>query len=324
MVMNLFSGFAASGILMIVLTIVRVCTIITLGSVMTSCWVLAIKIDMSKPWFFFDAASLVFMSGICLFLVLSELPFGKAFFMNHWPAFSARSSLGWLGLALVAIGCNILGKLNNSNVERKNIGGPWYSLVLASGILSLIMGVLNLIGTLASIPKGGARQVRSWGNQEPIPDDLPYHKSIDEEKSPIVKPLKIFKLFRGRSKNSFDIPGPEPTSAYRYPESNAASRGGNPASHHSGRRSSDDLEFNPVSPTGPPPPMSQHPAFATNYAESVYPDEEPSCSKSSKLEVPPMPHPAVVDDAASLAPPGVKHNRYSLSSLNRWSRQTRK
>jgi len=136
MVMNLFSGFAASGILMIVLTIVRVCTIITLVSVMTSCWVLAIKIDMGKPWFFFDAASLVFMSGICLFLVLSELPFGKVFFMNHWPAFSARSSLGWLGLALVVIGCNVLGKLNNSNVERKDIGGPWYSLVLASGILS--------------------------------------------------------------------------------------------------------------------------------------------------------------------------------------------
>lgn len=225
------SGFASSGFSMIILQILRVFTLIGLTTVMVACWVLAIKVDMGKTYFVFDAASLVFMSGMALFLALSELPFGKKFFLHHWPAFSAQSGLGWLGLALIIIGCNILGKLNNANTESKEIGMPWWQLVLASGILNLTFGCLNVIATFAFHDWKGdknARIVRSNGADDStvMVDSLPRHKddasSYNEKKG--AKAM-FNKLWGGRDNNNCKtaarppISGPFP--AHHDPERDA-------------------------------------------------------------------------------------------------------
>ncbi|KAF4121669.1 hypothetical protein GMORB2_2077 [Geosmithia morbida] len=156
----LLGGFVKRGVSMVILQVLRVCTIIVLGTAVVSFWALAVKINMTKAYFVFDAASLVFMSAVSLFLAISELPFGKRFFEQHWPAFSPRHGLGWLGFALVMVGCDILGKLNNPKMQADDLGMPWWRLVLASGILNLVFGLLNVVATFALHDWLGGQNVR--------------------------------------------------------------------------------------------------------------------------------------------------------------------
>lgn len=148
----LLGGFVKRGVSMVILQVLRACTLIGLATALVAFWVLAIKISMARAFFVFDAASLIFMSGISLFLALSELPLGgvgRRFFEHHWPAFSPRHGLGWLGFALIMVGCDILGQLNNPKVGPESLGKPWWRLVLASGILNLTFGLLNVVATFA-------------------------------------------------------------------------------------------------------------------------------------------------------------------------------
>lgn len=190
----LLKGFKSKGVHMIILNILRFCTLVGLASVMAASWALAIKINMDKPFFVFDAASLVFMSMIATFLFVSELPVGGRFFENNWPAFGPNKGIAWLGLALIMIGCNTLGKLNNEKTEADEIGGPWYSLIFAAGILNLIFGVLNIIfGLLFGSGSNNARQVRRFGSSSQA-DKLPYDNASSyhekNDKPSMLSPLK--------------------------------------------------------------------------------------------------------------------------------------
>ncbi|KAL6852924.1 hypothetical protein ACO1O0_007472 [Amphichorda felina] len=225
-------GFAHKGVSMIILQVLRVFTLIGLATVMASAWVLAVKINMSKPYFVFDAASLVFMSGIALFLALSELPFAfsKDFFRAHWPAFSSHCGLGWLGLALIMIGCNTMGKLNNSAAEPDDIGKAWWQLVLASGILNLVFGVLNVLATFAlhDYTEGkNVRVVRSDGADD-TEGSLPYLKSEGFSGSgPYKKPKRAFFGF-GRRDSGKEQSRPtisNPISAHNDLENNQSAQG---------------------------------------------------------------------------------------------------
>ena len=134
---------------MIVLQILRAFTIISLLTAAASCWVLIIKINTSQGWFFFEALSLAMMSSATIFLIISELPFCRAYFANHWPVFSDEHGLFWLGIGLILIGTNLLGKLNSSDYSRDELGLPFWRLIVSAGILTSIFGVTNLICTFA-------------------------------------------------------------------------------------------------------------------------------------------------------------------------------
>lgn len=253
----LLKGFKSKGVHMIILNILRICTLVGLASVMAASWALAIKINMSKPFFVFDAASLVFMSMIATFLFVSELPWGNKFFENNWPAFGPNKGIGWLGLALIMIGCNMLGKLNNNKVEPDEIGGPWYSLILAAGIMNLAFGVLNIIfGLLFGSGSSNARAVRGFG-ASPQADKLPYdnassfHEKGNEAPSlprRVLGKLGGAVLRRGADRVCKDTPPSRRASAqaydlernsHPYQASHAGSRGDS-AHHFSGGSGDDD------------------------------------------------------------------------------------
>ncbi|CAM1509383.1 Fc.00g031220.m01.CDS01 [Cosmosporella sp. VM-42] len=165
--MGLFSTDSLRGPGMIILQALRVFTIIGLAAAVTACWTLIIKIDTSNGFFFFDAASLFFTSTISVFLAISELPLARSYFRRTWPILSEESGFTWLGLAMILIGCNILGKLNQPHNSPDEIGLPFWRLVLASGILSITFGLVNIICSF--IFRDGAnginaRNVRSEGS----------------------------------------------------------------------------------------------------------------------------------------------------------------
>lgn len=262
----LLGGFVKRGISMVILQVLRVFTIIGLGTVMAASWALTIKIDTGKPYFVFDAASLIFMSGIAFFLAVSELPIGKRFFETHWPAFSLKHGLGWLGLALLMIGCNILGKLNNSKTQPGDIGLPWWRLVLASGILNLVFGFLNIVATFALHDWLGGQNVRVIRTIGAAKVDstkegsLPYSRpgspySFEKNNKSVGGKILGFALDRVRRKagSSKEAPRPHishPVSAHKYPEADAPSDYDDP-----------EAQTSPIQPGITKPDNAFHPAF---------------------------------------------------------------
>ncbi|KAG5944799.1 hypothetical protein E4U53_006820 [Claviceps sorghi] len=134
---------------MFVLQILRVFSIITLLAVASSCWVLAIKVNKDRPFFVFECASLAFTSFISVFLLASEVPgnFIKQYYRQTWPVLSDFHGHLWYGLAMVMLGCNMLGNLNKPANDKENLGSHYFQLVLASSILCLIFGCLYIISS---------------------------------------------------------------------------------------------------------------------------------------------------------------------------------
>jgi hypothetical protein len=175
-------GGSFRGVGMVLLQVLRAFTIIGLSAINIACWALIIHVNKDTTYFVFEATSLVFTSFLAVFLAVSELPIGKQFYRDHWPAFSDLHGLGWLGLAIIVIACTLLGKLNHPKYGPDEIGLPWWRLVLASGILNITFGVLNIVATFVFGDRKNsvtARDVRAHGSlAESHKDDiLPSHYS---------------------------------------------------------------------------------------------------------------------------------------------------
>ncbi|KAL3962272.1 hypothetical protein ACCO45_003795 [Purpureocillium lilacinum] len=169
------------GIGMVVLQALRVLTIVTLAAVGASCWVLIIKVDKGRDTFVFECASHFFTSMLCIVLIVAEAPLLsiiKDYFRSTWPVLSKEHGLGWLGFAMVVIGCNMLGNLNRPAYDPDNMGSEFAKLVLASSILSITFGIINILAALVwRDGKEGitSRDIRSDGSladshREALPD----------------------------------------------------------------------------------------------------------------------------------------------------------
>lgn len=179
------------GVGMIALQALRILTIIGLTAATASCWIMMVKVGKDKTYFVFESASLFFLSLVCIFLAISEFPvikFVKDYYRNSWPRFSDRHGLTWLGCAMLLIGCNLLGRLNQPAYDAKKLGDSFFQLVLASGVLTVTFGALNVVCSLTwRDGKNGinARDVRSKGSlaspqQHSLPD---YYSSTSRASS---------------------------------------------------------------------------------------------------------------------------------------------
>lgn len=151
------------------LNVLRPCNIIALLSVTAASWVMVVLEGVTGQFFFFDAITHIFTSAISVFLVLTEIQWGflKKYMERSWPAFSDRHGFLWLGLAMIMLGCDMLGNLNKPVFSVKNIGLPLWRLIMAAGILCITFGFFNLVATVVfrDGPSGlTARMIRADGN----------------------------------------------------------------------------------------------------------------------------------------------------------------
>ncbi|KAH7149858.1 hypothetical protein B0J13DRAFT_277243 [Dactylonectria estremocensis] len=203
----MFKGDSIRGAGMIILQFLRALTIITLLSTTVASWTLIIKVDTSNRFFFFDAASLFFTSNIAVFLVVSELPIAKPYFRRTWPVLSDQAGLTWLGFATALIGCNLLGKLNQSANSVKNLGLPFWRLVLSAGVLAITFGIVNIICSFIFRDSANgihAKVVRSDGSLSAPNEDSPSYKeqySIRSNSLRNDKPKATFMSFFWKSKD---------------------------------------------------------------------------------------------------------------------------
>ena len=55
-----------------------------------------------------------------------------------------------LGLAMVFLGNSILGNLNKEATSQKSLGMAFWRIVIASGIIVLVMGAVNILAVCAA------------------------------------------------------------------------------------------------------------------------------------------------------------------------------
>lgn len=101
-----------------------------------------------------------------MFLIASEACLFRSYFRKNWPLLSPQHGFVTLGLAMILLGVNTLGNLNENATDVKNLGVAFWSVVISSGIIILVMGVVNIIASYVfRDSKLGitARNVRSSG-----------------------------------------------------------------------------------------------------------------------------------------------------------------
>lgn len=150
----------------IILNAIRVGNIITLILVIAASAVMLVKTFVVSKFFFFDGVTHVITAFISIFLIITELPLFRNYVANNWPLLAPSSGFVTLGFTMIVVGVCILGNLNKQATSEESLGTHYWSIVIASGILSLIFGVINLFASyIFRSRKLGltARMVRSHG-----------------------------------------------------------------------------------------------------------------------------------------------------------------
>ena len=150
------------------LNFIRAINLAALFCNMAGTWAMIVMTGMRNNFYFFDAASHFSFFCVTLFIALSEMQFWRLrdFFEENWPIFGREHGFTWLGFIMVALGCHMLGNLNKPQFAQSVLGDRIYGLVFAAGVLSLIAGCFNIIGSFTwSDRKQGitARMVRADG-----------------------------------------------------------------------------------------------------------------------------------------------------------------
>ncbi|KAJ9659857.1 hypothetical protein H2198_002926 [Neophaeococcomyces mojaviensis] len=155
----------------IVLNAIRALNIVSLLACTLAAGSLMVKTsDLHTSLFnLFDAAEKVLIILICLFLLLAETPrLLRSYFARNWPLFSHSSGFFTFSLALLFIGVDVLSWLTKEKTDEKHLGGDFYRMVLAAGIMTILMSAINIIASIfcRDRKKGlTARQVRGFKNE---------------------------------------------------------------------------------------------------------------------------------------------------------------
>lgn len=150
----------------IILNAIRAMNIIGLLAVIAASSVMLVKTFVVSKFFFFDAITHVITAFLSLFLIITEFPLFRNYVARNWPLFSPSSGLVTLGVTMVVLGVSILGNLNKKATSQKSLGTSFWRIVISSGILVVILGVINIFASyiFRDSSRGiTARQYRSHG-----------------------------------------------------------------------------------------------------------------------------------------------------------------
>lgn len=136
-------GLAGPGFL--VLNTIRLMNIVALLMVALASWVMIVMNVKTNNFFFFDAVAHFITSIVSIFLIVSECNIFKFYFARNWPKFGIESGFVFLGLSMIVLGFNILANLNKEATSRENLGMAMWRIVISSGIVASVMGLINLV-----------------------------------------------------------------------------------------------------------------------------------------------------------------------------------
>ena len=264
----------------IILNVIRVLNVISLLTVAVASWVMLVMTVKTSNFFFFDGVSHFITSIIAIFLIVSEVTLFQSYFAKNWPMLSIKSGFVFLGMSMIILGFNILGNLNKSATSVNNLGLPLWRIVIASGILSSLMGLFNIIATFVFCDSARGitgRQVRSHGAsipKETIAKSFSINSGSTRRAATPELPIYVASNAQERRKSRFGLKFPIRMSGISRPIPN------DPEQFQKW-----DSRSSPVAPEIQRPPTALHPFHATGDASSLERPEYPRSSRYSETSV---------------------------------------
>lgn len=154
----------------IILNMIRGLNILTLLACELATGSLLVKTsNPSVGWFnLFDAAEKALMMLFGMFLLYSEIPkLPRGWINRNWPLFGNSAGFSAFAACLYFMACDVLSYLTKAGVDKKHIGGDFYRMCQAAGLMTLVVASINLIATFTLQDKRRgltARQVRGIRN----------------------------------------------------------------------------------------------------------------------------------------------------------------
>lgn len=150
----------------IILNIIRGLNILSILACELAAGSLLVKTsNLSIGWFnIFDCAEKVLIILFGIFLLITEVPkVLRGWVARNWPLFSHSAGFSTFSICLFFLACDVLSYLTKENADQRHLGGDFYRMCQAAGLMTLIMSAINFIATfvLADRRRGlTARQVR--------------------------------------------------------------------------------------------------------------------------------------------------------------------
>ncbi|KAL4870667.1 hypothetical protein BDV12DRAFT_48191 [Aspergillus spectabilis] len=154
----------------VILNAIRAINIIVFLDMIAAHVVMLVKIDLLTSFFFFQAVSHAVAIGVCIFLLVSELPFFRDYFDRHWPSLGEDSGFLTLAFAMLILGIGALGDLNTPATSQEKLGLIFWRIIISAGILALVVSVINVAANFAFADGDigvSARHVRIYGAVAP-------------------------------------------------------------------------------------------------------------------------------------------------------------
>ncbi|KAL8726752.1 MAG: hypothetical protein Q9181_005938 [Wetmoreana brouardii] len=131
----------------IILNVIRVLNIIGLLAVIVASFSMLVKTFIVSKFFFFDAVSHVITAILSMFLILTETALFRSYFARSWPLLSPSHGFVTLGILMTVVGVSVLGNLNKEATSQKSLGTSYWRIVISSGIIVVILGVVNIFAS---------------------------------------------------------------------------------------------------------------------------------------------------------------------------------
>ncbi|KAL4782390.1 hypothetical protein BJX76DRAFT_292319 [Aspergillus varians] len=154
----------------VILNALRVINIILFLDMIAAHVVMLVKIDLLTSFFFFQAVGHAIAISVCIFLLVSELPFFRGYFDRHWPSLGEDSGFLTLAFAMLILGIGALGNLNTPATSQEELGLTFWRIIISAGILALVVSAINVIASFAFADRDigvSARHVRVYGAVAP-------------------------------------------------------------------------------------------------------------------------------------------------------------
>ncbi|KAL4963230.1 uncharacterized protein BDV14DRAFT_92724 [Aspergillus stella-maris] len=154
----------------VILNAIRVINIIVFLDVIAAHAVMLVKIDLLTSFFFFEAVGHAIAIGVCIFLIVSELPFLRGYFNRHWPSLGEDSGFLTLAFVMLILGIATLGDLNTPATSQEELGLTFWRIIISAGILALVLSAVNVGANFAFADRDigvSARHVRIYGAVAP-------------------------------------------------------------------------------------------------------------------------------------------------------------
>lgn len=99
-----------------------------------------------------------------VFLIVSEFPLFRSYFVRNWPLLSPNSGFVTLGVAMIILGVSILGNLNKEATSEGSLGLAFWRIVISSGIVVIILGFINVASVSPTHPPNHSFRSESTSN----------------------------------------------------------------------------------------------------------------------------------------------------------------